>query len=134
MERRMSRREQKGEEWHLFQRCCACMLAASCSSSLLLCRRNRPSLQTASLPLGITVENLGLPQRAVNSRTKNTRWQMRHMPGYRHTLSREHNRSSASALRPWNSEGRNQPETLFICKISQFQMCVQHIWNQNQLK
>ena len=49
------------------------MLAASCSSSLLLCRRNGPSLQT-SLPLCITTENLVLPQRAVISGTKNTRW------------------------------------------------------------
>lgn len=92
-ERRMSRWERKGEEWHLLQRCCACMLPASCSSSLLLCRSNRPSLQTASLPLCITMENLGLPQRAVISRTKNTRWRMCHMPGHRHNLRREHNRS-----------------------------------------
>lgn len=92
-ERRMSRWERKREGWHLLQRCCACMLPASCSSSLLLCRRNRPSLQTASLPVCITTENLGLPQRAVISRTKNTRWRMCHMPGYRHTLRKEHNGS-----------------------------------------
>lgn len=34
-ERRMSRWERKRDGWHLLQRCCACMLPASCSSSLL---------------------------------------------------------------------------------------------------
>lgn len=67
--------------------CCVCLLPTSCYPSLPLNRRNRPSPQTAFLPLCISMEKLA--QHAVISRTKNTGQQMYHMPGCRHSLTRQ---------------------------------------------
>lgn len=56
--------ERRWREWQKrrgrsdIQRCCVCLLPASCYSCLPLCRKNRPFPLTAPVPLCITKRNL----------------------------------------------------------------------------
>lgn len=76
--------EAGGEGRSDIQRCCVCLLPASCYSCLPLCRRNWLFPLTAPVPLSAK-EKLVSPQHAVISRSKNTGQQMHRMPGFRCT-------------------------------------------------